>query len=193
MGPKILPQVVRKLKRHIFTIELCMCASRLFLLSALSSDSLRRFSADNKLQTDPNKKVSRDDMMNFYVLNLQVVRIIELYASHVVAVQAQVSAIKAYQRTCLSSHSNDQIDHDSFRALVAMEKNQIYPLVMAAYAEERDGWWHEMLYQLEHGMPSNAGTFNKSELYEEWRAKFEVPSLSGEANRVVPSSRFEAF
>ena len=76
-----------------------------------------------------------------------------------------MSAIKAYQRTCLSSHLNDQIDHDSFRALVAMEKNQIYPLVMAAYAEERDGWWHEMLYQLEHGMPSNAGTFNKSELY----------------------------
>lgn len=44
--------------------------------------------------------------------------------------------------------------------------------VMAEYAADQDGWWHELLHELVHG-ERGGGTFFKAHMYERWRDWFE--------------------
>jgi hypothetical protein len=179
---KILPQVVSKLKNEddLFAVEICrshLCGSR-----QITHDC---FPVDNKLQTDTTKKVSPSDIQNYYYLDAQAKKIIQLYGSSVAAFDEQVVAWNAHQnRVSLSSHSRDYTEHPSFDAIVAMGKDHVVPLIMAKYAENPHGWWHELLHEVVHGRKSGANTFYKPMLYKEgvvrgsWRRR---SSLKGNA------------
>lgn len=49
----------------------------------------------------------------------------------------------------------------------------IIPLIMDRYAQEKGGWWHELLFEIVHGRKSGATTFKKASLYENWSNWFQ--------------------
>jgi hypothetical protein len=115
----------------------------------------------------------------YYYLDEQAKAILRLYGSTIATFEEHVAAWRAHlDATKLSSRSTDYINHPSFDAIVAMGKDQVMPLVMAQYAEEQDGWWHELLHELEYGEKSGANTFNKPALYKQWKERFEAPVVS---------------
>jgi hypothetical protein len=110
------------------------------------------------------------------VLDVHAKKIISLYGSSIAAFDVQVVAWKAHQINVQnSSHSRDYIQHPSYDAIVAMGKDHVVPLVMARYAEDRGGWWHEMLHEVVHGTKSGANEFDKAKLYQQWKEWYEAP------------------
>jgi hypothetical protein len=168
----ILPKVVDKLKSDsdLFAVEICKSPhvhDRSCLIFA-------RFT-DNKLQTDTKKKVSPSDIKNYYYLDVQAQKIIQLYGSAVAVFDAHATEWKNHcKRTRLSSDSNDYVNHPAFDAIVAMGKDHAMPLVMIEYSQDVGGWWHELMYELVHGKKSGANTFDKRALYKEWKEFFET-------------------
>ena len=74
-------------------------------------------------------------MKNYYDLDAQAKKIIQLYGSAVAAFEAHATEWKNHctsTRTCLSSNSGDYTNHPAFDAIVAMGKDHAVPLVMAA-------------------------------------------------------------
>jgi hypothetical protein len=45
--------------------------------------------------------------------------------------------------------------------------------IMDMYARDQDGWWHELLFEIEYGTKSGAKTFDKPALYKHWSNKFQ--------------------
>jgi len=155
MGPTILPFVVDKLKdpNHIFAIELY-----------------------NELQTDTRKKVDPDDSLtNYCDLDIHARLIRRLYTTQTVAYfLAKVFEWRAHQTAvAISSNSDDYLDHESYRALAAMDEDEIMPLVMAMYANDQLGWWYELLHQLHYGRRLNVVGVVKEEAYAKWKTWFE--------------------
>jgi hypothetical protein len=92
---------------------------------------------------------------------------------------AQASEWKAHQaRVIRSSIREDYFAHDSYRALVAMDKDEITPLVMAKYAQDQSGWWYELLNEIQTGKRSDAEQVNAQQEYAKWKNWFE--GLHGE-------------
>lgn len=145
MGPSILPKIVDKLKN----------AEDEFAVLVY-----------NKLQTDTRKKVSPDDYVNYYILKNQAAKIRQLYGGHVLTpFLAKASEWETHQ----ASSTSGQLDHDSYRALVGMGKDEITPLVMAKYAEDQSGRWHDLLTELHTGKKPEGVSVNKKEEYEKWK------------------------
>jgi hypothetical protein len=151
MGPTILPFVVDKLKDpdHIFAIHLY-----------------------NELQTDARKKVDPDDLINYSDLDIHAQLIRRLYATQtVVYFLAKVFEWRAHQTAvAISSNSDDYLDHESYRALAAMDEDEIMPLVMAMYANDQLGWRYELLHELHYGRRLNTGGVME---YARWKLWFE--------------------
>jgi hypothetical protein len=130
---------------------------------------------DNKLQTDSRKKVPPTDIANYYYLDAQAKKIIQLYGSHITAFEEHVYVWKTHQSNVgFSSKSSAYTTHPSYDAIVAMGKNQVIPLIMAKYAVDQGGWWHELLHEVVHGRKSGASTFDMPELYKQWKEWFEA-------------------
>jgi hypothetical protein len=116
-------------------------------------------------------------MKNYYDLDAQAKKIIQLYGSAVADFDAHATEWKNHctsTRTCLSSNSGDYTNHPAFDAIVDMGKDHAMPLVMAEYSQDIYGWWHELMHALVHGRKSGATTFFKQALYEEWKEFFEA-------------------
>ena len=106
------------------------CLSRLILVCV----------ADNKLQTDTKKKVPPSDINNYYFLDAQAKKIIQLYGSAVADFDAQAAEWKDHcAKTKNSSDSNDYINYPAFDAIGAMGKDHTVPLVVVEYAQDVGG------------------------------------------------------
>jgi hypothetical protein len=89
---------------------------------------------------------------------------------------AKVFEWRAHQTAvAISSNSDDYLNHESYRALAAMDEDEIMPLVMAMYANDQLGWWYELLHELHYGRSSrlNVGGVIKEEEYASWKSWFE--------------------
>lgn len=71
-----------------------------------------------------------------------------------------------------SSRSSDYTSGDAYNTLVGMGKSAL-PLIMHSYSQDRTGWWHEILHEIEYGKKSGAAVFSKPALYLEWSNHFQ--------------------
>ena len=53
--------------------------------------------------------------------------------------------------------------------------------VMEKYANDRNGWWHEMLHEIVHGEKDGPGPLFKNSLFQDWKNWFEMGLPYGEA------------
>ncbi|MCJ1474359.1 hypothetical protein MMC13_003017 [Lambiella insularis] len=164
MGPKIIPQVVDKLAEPNNVIGVWLY---------------------NKLQTDASKKVSPKNLNMFYDLTNQAREIRKLYHQQVASFDRQAEAWDVHvEDMSLSSSIYDRVSGDAYEALVAMGK-PVVPLIMLKYDDDRDGWWYEMLFQIEHGRESSANVVKKVEQWRYWQSWF-----NGEVVGAAPVRRW---
>ena len=124
--------VMDKLKSNgdLFAVEICK--SHVHDRSCLIFASF----TDDKLKID-TKKVSPTNIENYFYLDAQVQNIIQLYGSAIAAFGAHATEWKDhYKGTCLSSNSNDHVNHPTFDTTVAMGKDHSMLLVMAKYSQD---------------------------------------------------------
>jgi len=67
----------------------------------------------------------------------------------------------------------------SYRDLVAMGKG-IVPVIMAEYAKDQRGKWHELLFEIVNGRPSGAKFYCYGEMFRFWKGWFEGGLTGGE-------------
>jgi len=117
--------------------------------------------ADEKLQSDRRKLPSPEDPKQYYVLKNRAAEIRRLYHQTIL----EPFLAKATEWEASGSE-------DAYQALLAIEKDEITPLVMAKYAENQDGRWHELLNELHAGKKVTGETIDKKEEYEKWKKWF---------------------
>jgi hypothetical protein len=127
----------------------------------------------DKLQTDWTKKVDPRNLNQYWVLNNQAKAIVQLYAAQVASFESLATDLAATQAArSLSSDSHSFTSGPAYDAIREMGKPAV-PLIMDAYAREPDGWWHELLFEIEHGNKSGARVFKKDALYKHWSGWFQ--------------------
>lgn len=117
--------------------------------------------ADEKLQTDRRKLPSTEDPKQYYVLKNRAAQIRRLYHHAVL----EPFLAKAGEWEVSSSE-------DAYQALLGIGKDEITPLVMAKYAENQDGRWHELLNELHTGKKVTGEAIDKKQEYEKWKKWF---------------------
>lgn len=127
--------------------------------------------ADNELQKDESLKFSEPNDTS--VVQTNAANITRLYGRMIMHFEENLAAWAAFQKTVTenSATANAFTNDQSFRDLVAMGP-AIIPLVMIKYANDINGWWHELLYQIENHNPSTAGTWNKNDLFKEYQKRY---------------------
>ncbi|KAI5809152.1 hypothetical protein DFH27DRAFT_598692 [Peziza echinospora] len=153
LGPRIIPYVIAKLHdpEHQFAVELY-----------------------NQLQADEQHKVDRSDFGLYYDLTNHAAWIINDYARLIDHIDTEAANWKAHQASVsYSSSSRDYLAHSSYDSLLAVGKSNI-ALIMDKYAQDQDGWWHELLFEIENGSKPSSSTYQRPELYQQWKAQFEA-------------------
>jgi hypothetical protein len=134
---------------------------------------------DNHLETDPQAKVDRDDVLNYHTLNRQANLIVELNHERTQRARACIEAWKVrvhnYQKGQEGSDS-DVTSCDEYDALIKMGPS-IVGLIMLEYSRDRAGPWHKVMYHLvcekRMGLGNGEEVVDGQGQYERWQDWFE--------------------
>ena len=128
---------------------------------------------DNALEKDEGVKVDPNNVLDHNVLQRHANLILDMNHQRNEAFTSKAAEWQEHQeQNALSANSTDYVSGDAYKSMVQMGPSVIGH-VMDKYANEPDGWWHEMLHEIVHGKPSGAGTFFKDRLYADWKTWFE--------------------
>ncbi|KAH8900764.1 hypothetical protein GQ53DRAFT_815623 [Thozetella sp. PMI_491] len=152
LGPKILPLVVQKL-----TNEEDFMAVQLY----------------NALEKDIGVKVDPESVLDYLTLQRHANLVVEMNHQRNKTVDEHVVSWQAHQdKHAFSALSTDYVSGEGYENLIGMGEG-IIGHVMAKYAAEPDGWWHELIHHIVHGSKAGPGTFFKERLFQEWKVWFE--------------------
>ena len=181
LGPATIPLVVRKLAEPDEFFAVGLCESDLIIPYRLSAEQM---TIDNSLEKDEGVKVNPENIMDYHWLQRHAQLILEMNHQRNLTFASTVARWREYQQeNQLSSNSAHYTSGNAYASLVQMGQG-IIGNVMDQYANEQDGWWHEMLHEIVHGRRSGAHQFSKHLLYADWKEWFE----GGEPLDAAPKS-----
>ncbi|KAI0554289.1 hypothetical protein F4679DRAFT_527813 [Xylaria curta] len=127
----------------------------------------------NKLQSDASKKISPEDVTQYYILNNQAKDIIKLYGDFVGTYEQHSQDWRAeMERADLSANAGKHKRGSAYKALLSMG-SAIVPLVMYSYSSDKSGYWHELLNELVHGTRSDHLARGSHASYAKWSDWFQ--------------------
>lgn len=126
-------------------------------------------------------KVDPSNILDHNILQRHANLILEMNHHRNVAFAASAAQWQDHQdENSLSANSADYVSGDAYQNLVKMGPGVIGH-ILSKYGSEQDGWWHELLHEIVHGLPSGKRTFFKERLLEEWKEWFETGKAHAEA------------
>lgn len=130
---------------------------------------------DNELEKDKGYLVDPSDPLNYNVLQRQASLIVNMNYDRNKLVQARIEAWKAHcKRSHVHSNSSMYTECDEYDRLCELG-GSIVSHLMLAYAEERSGFWFELLHDIVHGLCNKRGLrdVNFIEQFTAWNEWFQ--------------------
>ncbi|KAF7371302.1 Acyl carrier protein-like [Mycena sanguinolenta] len=162
LGPKIIPLVVKKLampeNEHMFAVE---------LYNVLEKDERV------KVHPEHGAPSTHGNLLDYCVLQRQANLLVDMNDARTQAINSKHAAwYELCESVAHSSNSSSRTESDEYEDLLGMGASAI-PQHMLEYANNPDGWHHELLHETVHGQRSGTGTWFKDREYQQWVDWFE--------------------